>query len=183
MIYRIDEEPGKLIPHEPPWVDIHPGAGPRHFAFHPSYQYAYVINEVDSTLTAFAYDGDKGTLSEVQTLSTLPGGCTVPNTTADLHVAPSGRFVYGSNRGHDSIAIFAVDPSTGTLSPIGHESTLGKTPRNFGLDESGTLLLAANQDTDSVVSFRVDPETGQLTPTGHAVEVSMPVCVKTVSLG
>ncbi len=183
MVYRIDEIPGKLVPHDPPWADIHPGAGPRHFCFHPSYDYAYVINEVDSTLTAFAYDREKGTLSEVQTISSLPAGTTVPNnTTADIHVAPSGRYLYGSNRVHDSIAIFAIDAQTGKLEWVGHESTRGKTPRNFCLDASGTLLLAANQDSDSIVSFRVDTETGLLAPTGHTTEVSMPVCVKIVAL-
>ena len=183
MVYRIDETPGKLIAHDPPWVAIHPGAGPRHFCFHPTYQYAYVINEVDSTLTAFAYDQEKGALSEVQTISSLPAGLTVPNnSTADIHVAPSGRYLYGSNRVHDSIAIYAIDAQTGTLDLVGHESTQGKTPRNFCLDPSGTLLLAANQDSDSIVSFRVDTETGLLAPTGHIAEVSMPVCVKIVAL-
>jgi len=183
MIYRIDQTPGKLVPHDPPWVDVHPGAGPRHFCFHPTYRYAYVINEVDSTLTAFSYDQEKGVLSEVQTVSSLPAGVTVPNnTTADIHIAPSGRYLYGSNRGHDSIAIFAIDAQTGQLELVGHESTQGKTPRNFGLDPSGTLLLAAHQDSDSIVSFHVDTETGLLTSAGHITEVSMPVCVKIVTL-
>ncbi len=182
MIYDLDLTQGKLRPHDPPWVSVAPGAGPRHFAFHPSFQYAYVINEIDSTLTAFAYDRAKGTLRELQTVSTLPPGFGGDNSTADVHVAPSGRFVYGSNRGHDSIAIFEIDVDTGKLTPAGHASTQGRTPRNFALDPSGTLLLAANQDTDSIVSFRIDTETGQLAPTGYAVEVSMPVCVKIVHL-
>ncbi len=178
MVYQLDLDRGKLRPHDEPWVQTHAGAGPRHFTFHPNGRYADVIDELDSTVIAFAYDAERGTLRTLQTLSTLPEGFEGSNTCADVHVSQSGTFLYGSNRGHDSIAIFTIDPATGTLTAIGHESTQGKTPRNFGLDPSGSFLLAANQDTNNIVSFRVDRETGQLTPTGHETQVPAPVCIK-----
>jgi len=182
MIYQLDLVSGKLVPNDPPWVAFTPGAGPRHLAFHPLLQHAYVVNELDSNVTVLAYDPETGSLRPVQSLSTLPDSFDGPNTCADVHVEPGGRFLYGSNRGHDSIAIFAIDQRTGELDPIGHQSTLGETPRNFAIDPSGALLLAANQDTDSIVSFHLDSETGGLTPTGQVTQVSMPVCVKIVSL-
>ncbi len=179
FIYRFDPVGGKLVPNErQPWAQTHPGAGPRHLAFHPSGRYVYVINEIDSTLTTFAYDAAEGTLSEIQSVSTLPDGFSGANSCADVHVAPSGRFVYGSNRGHDSIVIYAIDAGTGRLSYVAHESTRGRNPRNFFLDPTGTILLAANQDSDNVVAFRVDPETGRLAHAGTVAEVSTPVCLK-----
>jgi 6-phosphogluconolactonase len=182
MVYRFDLKEGKLIPHDEPWVQTHPGAGPRHFDIHPDRQHAYVINEIDSTLTAFAYDEAGGTLEEIQTISTLPSDFTGDNTCADVHVSPAGRFLYGSNRGHDSIAIFEIDSRSGKLTSIGHESTRGRTPRSFALDPGGEILLAANQDTDTIVTFHVDQQTGRLTPTGHVTEVPMPVCIKPIRL-
>jgi len=178
MVYRLDLAHGKLVPNDPPSAAAKPGAGPRHLAFHPNARNAYVINEIASTLTAFAWDGARGALREIQTVSTLPVGFTGSSHTADVHVAPSGRFVYGSNRGHDSIVGFAIDQQTGALTYAGHASTLGRTPRNFAIDPSGTFLLVANQDTDTVVTFRVDPETGQLSPTGQMANVPTPVCLK-----
>jgi 6-phosphogluconolactonase len=182
LIYQLDLSRGKLIPHEEPWVAVTAGAGPRHLAFHPDGRYAYVINELDNTLIAFAYDEARGTLRTLQTLSTLPEDFQGPSYCADVHVAPSGRFIYGSNRGHDSIAIFAVDEAAGRLSLVDLEPTQGKFPRNFALDPTGTFLLAANQDSDNIVTFRIDPETGQLTPTGHVTNVPKPVCVKMIPL-
>ncbi len=178
MIYKLDIAAGKLVAGEQPWAEVAPGAGPRHFTFHPNMLYAYVINEIGSTITAFAYDMANGKLTEVQTVPTLPEDFDGESTTADIHVHPSGKFLYGSNRGHDSIAIFEVDEATGKLTPIGHESTQGKSPRNFGLDPTGTFLLAANQNSDTIVSFRIDTATGKLTPTGHVTNVPSPVCVK-----
>ncbi len=178
LIYRFDPSRGTLTPHEPPSVSAAPGAGPRHLDVHPSRRFVYVINEIGSTLTAYAYDETRGTLSEIQSLSTLPPGFTGTNHTADVHVHPSGAFVYGSNRGHDSIVIFAVDARTGRLTYVGHESTRGQTPRNFGIDPTGTFLLAANQRTDTIVTFRIDQETGKLSPTGHVANVPTPVCLK-----
>jgi 6-phosphogluconolactonase len=178
MAYRLNLEQGRLIPADEPWTEIAPGSGPRHLTFHPDGRIAYAINELSSTVTTLAYDEDHGTFEELQTISTLPDGFTGENTTADIHIAPSGRFVYGSNRGHDSIVIFGVDSESGELTCIGHESTRGATPRNFAIDPSGTYLLAANQDSDSVVTFRIDPNSGVLTPTGHICEVPTPVCIR-----
>jgi len=180
LVYRLDLDRGKLIPNDEPSAPLRPGAGPRHLAFHPSARYAYVINELDSTLTTFAYDETRGTLREIQSVSTLPEGFAGTNYPADVHVSPSGRFVYGSNRGHDSIVAFAVDAETGRLTCVGHEPTQGQVPRNFALDPTGTYLLAANQRTDTVVTFRIDQRTGMPVPTGHVAAVPRPVCVKIV---
>jgi 6-phosphogluconolactonase len=180
LIYRLDARLGTLTPHDPPSVSVTPGAGPRHFAFHPSGRTAYLLNEIDSTVTAFGYDPERGVLTTLQTLSTLPEGFMGNNSTAEVLVHPSGRFLYSSNRGHDSIALFTIEERSGHLTAIGHESTRGKTPRNFGIDPTGALLLAANQDSDSVVLFRIDPESGRLTATGEAVEVPHPVCVRMI---
>ncbi len=178
MIYQFDATNGRLSAADCPAVRAAPGSGPRHFAFHPNGKQAFVINEINSTLTSLRYDPKKATFEEVMTISTLPGGKPVAgNTTADVRVHPTGKFVYGSNRGHDSIAIFRLE-SRGKLVPVGCESTQGKTPRGFGIDPTGQWLLAANQDSDSVVVFRIDPKTGALTPTGQKIEVGKPVCVR-----
>ena len=179
MIYRYGPK-GALTPNDPAFATIAPGAGPRHIAFHPNGRFAYVINEIACTMTVFSYDAKRGELKELQYLSTLPDGVSVqPNySTAEVLVHPSGKFVYGSNRGHDTIAIFAVDPKSGKLTLIGHESTQGKIPRCFGIDPTGAYLLAANQDTHNIAVFRIDGETGRLTPTGQSIEVGMPVCVQ-----
>ncbi len=178
MAYRFESDVGRLAPHAPPFTTEIPGAGPRHFDFHPNGRHAYVINELDSTITAYDYDAGKGALSRIHTVSTLPDGFEGATTCADVHVSPDGRFVYGSNRGHDSIARFSVNQDTGRLTPRGHTATQGETPRNFAIDPTGAFLLAANQESDSIVTFRIDRESGDLAPTGQAVRVSMPVCVK-----
>jgi 6-phosphogluconolactonase len=178
FIYRLDAERGTLIENDPPWVMLAPGAGPRHVAFHPSGNTLFCINERNSTLTALAYEPDGVVLRELQTVSTLPDGFAGQNSCADIHIDPSGRFLYGSNRGHNSIAIFAVDAATMQLRSLGHVSTAGRTPRNFGIDASGTFLLAANQDTDTVVTFRIDQTTGALTATEQIASVPTPVCVR-----
>jgi 6-phosphogluconolactonase (cycloisomerase 2 family) len=175
--FRLEPASGKLVPGEPPSVQARPGAAPRHAAFHPSARYAYVINELDSTLTTYAYDADRGVLRELQVVSTLPPDFAGRNTTAEIAVAPSGRFVYGSNRGQDAIAIFAIDPGSGRLTPVGWEPTQGKKPRYFGLDPSGEFLYAANQDSDTIVSFRVDRAGGMLAPTGQVVRSGSPSCI------
>jgi len=180
MVYKFDSGRGKLTPNDEPWTKIHSGAGPRHFAFHPNNKYAYLINELDSTITAFTYDAEHGSLKEIQNVPALPKDFKGTSTCADIHVALSGRFVYGSNRGHDSVVIYAIDEATGKLSYVGHELTQGKTPRNFTISPDGNLLLAANQDTDSIVPFRIDQQTGKLTATGKVTKVSMPVCLKTM---
>jgi 6-phosphogluconolactonase len=178
VVYAFDAKRGKLEPHAEPWVEVTPGAGPRQLVMHPGGSYAYLINELDSTMTAFQYDGNRGILREIQTLSTLPEGFEGASTCAEVQISPSGRFLYGSNRGHDSIVIYAIDQTDGTLTCVGHENTRGKTPRNFVVDPSGGFLLAANQDTDNLVTFRLDPASGELVATGHSVEVPTPVCVK-----
>ena len=159
-------------------MTLPPGSGPRHFAFHPTGRFAYSANELGSTVTTFWYDADNGTLSPVQTLSTLPPSFKDTNTVSEVVVHPSGKYVYVANRGHDSIAIFTVDAASGRLTAAGHESTEGKTPRNFNIDPTGTFLLAANQDSDSVVVFRLDPATGKLHATGQKLAIRKPVCVK-----
>jgi 6-phosphogluconolactonase len=178
LIYKIDLTNGKLVPNDPSSAEVAPGGGPRHFDFHPNRKYAYVINEMGNTVTAFTYDETNGSLAEIQTIPTLPDGFDGTSHTADVHVSPSGKFLYGSNRGHDSIVIFAIDPETGTLTYVDHESTQGETPRNFAIDSTGTFLLAENQGTDTIVTFRIDSDTGKLTATGHVANVPMPVCLK-----
>ncbi len=180
LVYSLNQQTGQLSPTANPSVAITPGSGPRHLAFHPDGHHVYVINEMASTITAFAYED--GNYRELQTISTLPDDFDGISNTAAIHVAPSGRFVYGSNRGHDSIAIFACDAATGRLTAIGHESTQGKTPRDFVIDPTGTYLLAANQDTDTVISYRIDQETGALSATGYLANVPTPVCLKAIKL-
>ncbi len=176
-IYRYDDEDGSLEPNDPPYAETAPGAGPRHFTFHPSGEYAYVINELDNTITAFNYDAETGALETIHTVPTLPDDFEEENTTAEILVHPSGRFVYNSNRGHHSIAAFSIDEQSGELTPIGHTSTRGETPRNFNIDPSGQFLLAANQDTHNIAVFRIDQETGELEFTGSEAEIDSPVCV------
>lgn len=180
FVYRLAAKDQSLVANDPPAVLIAPGSGPRHFAFHPTGRFAYVINELASTITAFSCDAERGGLKELQTIPTLPEGFTGENFTADIHVHPNGRFLYGSNRGHDSIAIFSIDPNSGRLSARGHEPTRGQWPRNFTIEPSGRWLLAANQKSNSVVEFAIDPQTGLLTPTGRALETSSPVCLTCV---
>jgi len=172
--FRLDPARGTLAPGHPAEVATRSGAGPRHVDFHPTLPYAYVINELDSTIATYRFDPEQGVLEPIQVVSTLPSTHTGNNTGAEIVVAPSGRFVYGSNRGHNSIAILAVDATKGTLSPVGWESTQGKTPRFFGLDPSGSELYAANQDSDTVVIFRVNRTTGRLTPAGQSIAVATP---------
>jgi len=182
LVYRLDAAKGALTPNDPPFAKTAPGAGPRHFAFHPNGRFAYVINELGNTVTAFAYDAAKGTLTVIQDITTLPKGFDGTSYTAEVQVHPGGKFLYGSNRGHNSIAIFAVDTATGKLTPAGHESTQGDWPRNFGIDPTGTWLIVANRKTDNLVVYRIDPATGALKPTGQTIEVPAPVCVKFLPL-
>ena len=177
IVYRPDLASGKLVPNDVPFVRAEPGAGPRHFAFHPSGGHAYVINELASTITAYRHDAGAGTLLELRTVSTLPEGYSGRSFTADLHIHPNGRFLYGSNRGHDSIAIFEIDGELGALTRVGIEPTHGVNPRNFAISPNGKFLLAENQDSDSIVTFQIDPATGELSPTGDIANIPMPVCI------
>lgn len=181
MVYRLDHGTGKLIPNDPPFASVRPGSAPRHLALHPSRPYVYEINESGSTVTGFVLDEESGALREIETVSTLPADYTGRNFTADIRVHPNGKFLYGSNRGHNSVAIFAIAPDSGRLSPLGHASTRGDIPRNVNLDPSGRLLLAANQDSDTIVAFAVDAENGTLTPTGAVTRVPTPVCIQFVA--
>lgn len=175
VVYTLDEFSGELALVGSTAVE--PGAGPRHFAFAPNGRTVYVLNELHSTLTVFDYDGERGELTARQTISALPTGFEGKSTCAHIAVSPDGRFVYGSNRGHDSIAIWAVDDATGEVSVAGHESTQGKEPRNFSLDPTGEWLLVANQHSGTLVTFRRNPDTGGLTSTGQVVMTPNPVAV------
>ena len=155
-----------------------PGSGPRHLAFHPGGKFTYVINEILCTMTVFRYDAALGSLTAIQTISTLPPGESGAKgiSTAEVQVHPSGKFLYGSNRGHHTIVAYAIDATSGNLSLIAHQSTLGKTPRHFALDPTGTWLLAENQDSSNVAVFRIDQKSGRLTPTGPLLSIPNPVC-------
>jgi 6-phosphogluconolactonase len=178
MIYKFDSRGGKLTANDQPWAQLKQGAGPRHFTFHRNERWAYVINELDSTVTAFAYEKARGRLNEIQTITTIPTDFADKNYCADVHISPSGKFLYGSNRGHNSIVVFAIDSHTGKLTFVEHVATGGKTPRNFAIDPSGRFLLAANQNSDNIVSFRIDRKEGKLTPTGPVLEIPTPVCLR-----
>jgi 6-phosphogluconolactonase len=173
--YTIDVATCAVAPLDP--VSLKPGSGPRHFALHPDGHHAYVISEMASTITTFDYNAAQGSFTETQTVTTLPPDFTGSNSGAEIVVHPSGKFVYGSNRGQDSIALFKVDAPTGHLTFVEAISTQGKTPRNFGIDPSGRWLIAANQNSDSLVVFRIDPATGRITPTGSTAQLPAPVCV------
>jgi 6-phosphogluconolactonase len=175
VVYHFDPATGSLIPNHPPFAKLAPGAGPRHLAFHPNGKFAYVLSEVNSTVTAFAYDVENGSFSTLQTLSTIPKDFKARNDTAEIVVHPSGKFLYVSNRGHDSIAEFTIDPARGTLTLAGDFSTQGKEPRNFALDPTGKFLLAANQKSNNIVVFRIDQSTGALITTGQVAQVPAPV--------
>ena len=182
FIYSFDEQTGKLAPNgAQPFFETKAGAGPRHLAFHPNDKFIFVINELDSTVTAFLRDPKSGALKEVQTVSALPPGFTGANTCADLHLSPNGRFLYGSNRGHDSIVAFKVDSPTGRLEYLEHIATGGKKPRNFAVDPTGKFLLAANQDSDNIAVFRIDERSGKLTEIGQISGIPAPVCLKFIS--
>jgi 6-phosphogluconolactonase len=176
LVYRFEEKTGALTPNDPPFATVKPGAGPRHVTFHPNGRFVYVINEMGCTVTAFAWDAVKGALTEFQTISTLPADFKGTNTCAEVRVHPNGRFLYGSNRGHDSIAVFSVDHGSGRLAPIGHVPSRGKTPRNFEFDPTTRWMIVTNHGSDNAVVFRVDDATGQLTPTGQPVSVPYPFC-------
>lgn len=179
MVYRFDAKRGIIEPNDPPFVALKPGSGPRHFTFHPSGRYAYVINELANTITAFAYDAKRGAFRELQTVGTLPADFTGTNYTAEVLVHPRGRTLYGSNRGHDSLAVFRIR-GDGSLELIQHVPTRGNFPRNFNLDPSGRWLVVANQNSNNVVVFRIDPDSGRLQETGQELKLGAPVCVKFV---
>jgi len=173
-------ENGKLHKHAE--MEVQPGAGPRHLTFHPNGQFAYLINELNSTVIGYRYDSENGTFIELQTVPALPQDFRGVNLCADIHISPNGKYLYASNRGHDSIVCFFIDQNTGKLTYRNHTLTEGREPRNFAIDPSGTFLLVANQKTNNIIIFKIDPESGGLSRTEHEVKVSMPVCLKFASL-
>jgi 6-phosphogluconolactonase len=177
LSYRMNPAKSTLAPNDPPFTKVTQGSGPRHFAFHPNGRFAYTLSEMGSLLTVSAYDRAGGSLKELQTISTLPKDFSGTNNSAELEIHPNGRFLYASNRGHDSIAVFAIDPSANTLTLVEHVPTQGKMPRNFAIDPTGAYLLAANQNTNNIVIFRIDQKTGRLTPTGDDIKTPIPVCL------
>ncbi len=178
MLYRLDAAKSTLVPEVSGSVALPPGSGPRHLAFHPRGHFVYVLNELLCTMVVFAYEAASGRLREVQTVSTLPAGEAVQSgtSTAEVVVHPRGKFLYGSNRGHDTIVVYTIDAASGRLTLVQHQATGGKTPRHFAIDPTGTWLLAENQQSDSVVGFKIDPQSGRLTPTGQTLDVPSPVC-------
>jgi 6-phosphogluconolactonase len=180
LVYEMDLEQGKLNKHAE--VKVQPGAGPRHLTFHPTGKFAYLVNELNSTLLGYRYHAEAGSFEELQTVPALPGDFTGENLCAAIKVSPDGNFLYASNRGHDSIVCFHIDETTGMLTYVSHTSTGGKEPRDFAIDPGGNFLLVANQKSHRILTFRIDGESGVLTRTGHEVEVSMPVCLKFASL-
>lgn len=181
MIFSIDLVNGKLEAAETPFAQVAPGAGPRHLTFHPNGQLLYAINELNSSITAFSYDRADGHLEALQTVSTLPMDYTGGNSCADIHIDPSGRFLYGSNRGHNSIAMFTIDSANGFLELIDHQSTAGEIPRNFAIDPQGQFLYIANQNSDNIVSFSIDQESGRLDLIDE-LRIPTPVCIQFVPL-
>lgn len=177
FVFRFDENSGILTPNDPPYWQSKIGVGPRHFAFAPNGRFAYASNEMQSTLSALTYDARAGALHHVDTVSTLPANYKEANTGAEVAVAPSGKFVYASNRGHNSIAVFAIDGNTGFPTLVQDVPTQGKTPRNFAIDPSGSFMLVGNQDSSEIIEFRIDSSTGRLEPAGQKVEIAFPVCI------
>jgi len=178
LVYRFDPVTDKFHPGRQLSITLQAGAGPRHLTLHPNGRYVYVINELDSTMVTLKYNATTGMPTVIDIVTTLPADFTGTSYCADVHVSPSGRFLYGSNRGHNSIVVFVINPRTGKPSPIEHVSTEGNWPRNFVIDPTGRFLLVANQRSDNVVVFRIDPRTGRLKPAGQTAQVPMPVCLK-----
>ena len=177
MIFLIDLENGKLEAANTPFARLAPGAGPRHLAFHPNGQLLYAINELNNSITLFGYDRADGSLEALQTIGTLPRDYTGDNSCADIHIDPSGRYLYGSNRGHNSIAVFSVNSKNGFLEPVGYQPTGGAVPRNFNILPDGRRLYVANQNSNNIVYFNIDPDSGRLTPFGE-LSVPTPVCIQ-----
>jgi 6-phosphogluconolactonase len=183
MAYEFDAATGRLSAAAQPALQFAAGAGPRHIAFHPGGCFLYVTCELSSSLGVVAYHAEDGSFELLETFPALPDDVSKENLGADVHVSPDGRFLYASNRGHDSIVVHRIDAATGRLTLAGHVATKGKTPRNFALSPSGRFLLVANQNDDSIVSFRIDRESGLLEQAAPALEVGTPMCVKFASLG
>lgn len=182
LVYKFDATKGSLTANDPPYGEVPPAAGPRHFVFHPNGRFVYVINEMGGSVTEFSYDPRTGSLRSLKTVSSLPKEFKGSNDSAEIEVHPSGKFLYASNRGPDNIAVFTIDRRNGSLTPVDHISTRGKAPRNFAIDPTGRFLFAANQESNNIVVFRIHLNSGRLTPTGQVLELPSPVCVKFVPL-
>lgn len=178
MVYRMDKETGTLIPAIEPSISLKSGSGPRHMEFHPDGSFAYLVNELSSDIIVFKYSPDYPLLSELQHISALPARYTGTNYCAAIHISPDGNFLYVSNRGHDSIAIFRIDKASGRLELIGHTNTYGNFPRDFSIDPAGKFLVVANQNSDNIVSFAIMQDSGKLEQIGCGIEVPSPVCIK-----
>jgi len=178
LVYRFNEKPGILSANHPASVAMEPASGPRHLDFHPNGKFVYVLSELQSKINVFSYDSRQGTLQPLQHIATVPKEFSETNYPAEIRVHPNGKFLFASNRGHDSIAVFSIDQRNGTLRPVGHFFTQGKKPRNFEIDPSGTHLFVANQDSGNIVIFDIDQTTGKLTPTGQVLHLDSPVCLK-----
>lgn len=183
MVYKFNPDQGTLTPNDPPVVKVMPGAGPRHPAFSPDGRFVYVVNELQSNVSAFAYDATKGSLKEFQSISMLPQDFHGKTEAAEIQIDRAGKFLYASNRGHDSIAVFAIDPEKGTLTLVEIVSTQGREPRHFAIDPSGSFLLVENQKSNNIVTFQIDRQTGKLHAADHAVHVGAPVCLQFVPIG
>jgi len=179
LVFKLDPRKATLTPNDPPFVKVTPGSGPRHLAFHPNGRFAYLISEIACTMTAYGFDPKQGTLTELQTISTLPAGTDklTNYACAEVVVHPSGKFLYGSNRGPNTIVVYAIDQKTGKLTSVEHVPCGGLIPRNFNIDPSGRFLLSANQDSGNITVFSIDEKTGRLTPTGNEAKLEKPVCV------
>jgi 6-phosphogluconolactonase len=177
LVYKLDAAASSLSPHDPPFTKLNPGSGPRHFAFRPDGKFGYSINEISSTVTALGWDGKAGTLTEVQTIPSLPSPPPKDNAGAEVVIGRRGRFLYVSNRGHDSIDVFSINGPTGKLTSVQDVPTRGRTPRSFAIDPTGRFLFAANQDSNNIVVFKIDLATGKLSPTGDQYSASLPVCI------
>lgn len=182
FIYAVDQQTGKLSPAAQPFAQLADGAGPRHFDIHPNGKFAYSCAELNNTVTAYRLDKESGGLTQLQVISMLPEGFTQTSYAADIHFSPDGKFLYASNRGHESIVIYKVDENTGMLTLVGHEPTRGKHPRNFLMDTKGELVMVANRDNDNVVIYKRDKKSGKLTFTGKEIKVPTPVCVEQLIL-
>jgi 6-phosphogluconolactonase len=180
LVYKFDSAKGSLTPNDPPFAKADAGAGPRHFALSPNGKFGYVIDEMGDTVSVFSFDAAAGALRPLQTISTIPKGFAGQNDDAEIVIHPSGKFLYASNRGHDSIAIFSIDPEKGTLTLVEYVPTKGQSPRNFEIDPTGRFLFAANEKSNNIVVFRIDPQTGRLAATGKVLDISQPVCVRFV---
>jgi 6-phosphogluconolactonase len=178
FVFKVNSSDATIVAHKPPCVEVKPGTGPRHIALHPSNKFAYVINELDSTLTAFSWDATDGSLKQLQNVSTLPKGFEGKNYPSEVTVHPNGKFVFGANRGHDSIVIYKIDPKTGMVTLVGHSTCGGHWPRHFEIDTTGKLLLVTNEHSAQTSIFRIDLDTGMLSATETTLALERPMCVK-----